>query len=297
MTRGAGSAQAFVDTAAVRRQFSAVAAGYAEAAHVEREIARRMFERLDYVTLVPQRIVDLGCGSGAAAGALRARYPQAEVLGIDSAEPMLRAAGRSRSVLARLLPFMKAGKIRHLCADAQALPLQAGSSQMVWSNLLLPWVDDPLAVFREVRRVLAPEGLFMFTALGPDTLRELRDAFADGRTRTQRFPDMHDLGDMLVEAGFADPVMDMEKLSVTYPSLDAMLAELRASGATCAMRDRPRGLTGKRLWQAMRERYPAQADGRLPVTLEIVYGHAWRGEAKKTADGASVVRFHNGRPK
>ena len=126
MNRDAGSAQTFVDTAAVRRQFSAAAAGYAEAAHIEREIARRMLERLDYVTLVPQRIVDLGCGSGAAASALRARYPQAEVIGIDSAEGMLRAARRSRSVLARLLPFMKAGRIRNLSADAQALPRASG---------------------------------------------------------------------------------------------------------------------------------------------------------------------------
>ena len=110
MTRGAGSAQAFVDTAAVRRQFSAAAAGYAEAGHVEREIARRMFERLDYVTLVPQRIVDLGCGSGAAAGALRARYPQAEVLGIDSAEPMLRAAGRRSSTASRFNAHLYATK-------------------------------------------------------------------------------------------------------------------------------------------------------------------------------------------
>jgi malonyl-CoA O-methyltransferase len=297
VNRDAGSSRAFVDTAAVRRQFSAISAGYGEAAHIEREIARRMFERLDYVTLVPERIVDLGCGSGAAGSALRARYPQAEVVGIDSAEGMLRAARRSRSVLARLLPFMKAGRIRHLCADAQALPLKAGSTQLVWSNLLLPWVDDPLAAFREAHRVLAPEGLLMFTSLGPDTLRELRGAFADGRARTQRFADMHDLGDMLIAAGFADPVMDMEVLTVTYPSLDALLTELRATGATCAMVDRPRGLAGRSLWNGMRARYPRSADGRVAATLEVVYGHAWRGQPKQTADGATIMRFHRERPR
>lgn len=296
MNRDAGSARLFVDTARVRRQFSAAAAGYADAAHIEREIARRMLERLDYVTLIPDRIVDLGCGSGAAASALRARYPKAEVIGVDSAEAMLRAARQSRSVLARLLPFMKAGRIRHLCADAQQLPLRSRSSQLVWSNLMLCWADDPLAVFREAQRVLEVEGLFMFTTLGPDTLKELRDAAGDGPARTQRFADMHDLGDMLVEAGFADPVMDMEVLTVTYPSLDALFAELRACGATCAMTDRRKSLEGKRRWQSLRDRYPRGADGRVPMTLEVVYGHAWRGQPKTTADGSAIIRFHRDRP-
>jgi malonyl-CoA O-methyltransferase len=290
VTPGSAAGSGFVDAAAVRRRFSALAPRYDETATIEREIGRRLLGRLDCVRLVPQRIVDLGCAAGAAAPALRARYPQAEVIGVDSSPAMLAAARRGRSVFSRLLPFMKAGRIRSLCADAAALPLRAASAQMVWSNLLLPWVDDPLPVFREARRVLAPQGLLLFATLGPDTLKELRAAFADGRAHTQRFPDMHDLGDQLVAAGLIDPVMEMEMLTVTYPSLDALFAELRAAGP-CAMRDRPRGLSGKGAWAAMRARYPRQADGRFPATLEIVYGHAWRGEAKQDADGRPVVRF------
>ena len=282
----------FVDARQVRRVFNRVAANYDAAAEIEREIGRRLLERLACVAITPAQIVDLGCGPATAAHALEARYPDARLIGIDSAEAMFRAARQGGRLSRLLLPFLRQRGPLRICADAAAVPLPASSSQFVWSNLLLPWVNDPLAVFREAHRILAVEGLFMFTTFGPDTLKELRASFVDGAVHTQRFIDMHDLGDMLVGCGFADPVMEMEIVTVTYPDLDALLRDLRASGATCAMADRRRGLTGARAWRQMRERYAALVrDGRLPATLEVVYGHAWKGAPRKAADGRSVVRL------
>lgn len=292
MTADAPRRGAFVDARQVRRAFSRAAAGYDAAAHIDREIGRRMLERLDYVNIAPQRIVDLGCGTGAASLALQERYPTAELLAIDSAEAMVRGTDRSGRALRWLLPFLRRKGAQRLCAEAEALPLATASSQFVWSNLMLPWVDDPLPALREMHRVLAVEGLLMFTTFGPDTLKELRAAFTDGGVHTQRFADMHDVGDMLVESGFADPVMDMEILTITYDSVDALCADLRASGATCAMADRRRGLTGRGAWQAMRAAYETlRRDGRLPATLEVVYGHAWKGQPRQTADGRAIVRL------
>lgn len=287
-----GAGRRFVDERRVRRRFNRVAATYDAAADIEREVGRRLLERLECVTIAPGRIVDLGCGPGTASDALGARYPDAQLLSIDSAEAMLAAARQRGRLRWLLLPFLRQRGPQRICADAAALPLPADSSQFVWSSLLLPWIDDPQAVFREVHRVLAVEGLFMFATFGPDTLKELRASFVDGAVHTQRFVDMHDLGDMLVGCGFADPVMEMEIVTVTYPDVDALLRDLRASGAGCAMADRRRGLTGRGAWQQMRERYAALArDGRLPATLEVVYGHAWKGAPRKTADGRSVIRL------
>jgi malonyl-CoA O-methyltransferase len=179
-----------------------------------------------------------------------------------------------------------------VAADALQLPLKAASAGLVWSNLLLHWLDDPLPALAEAHRILEVGGLLMFSTLGPDTLKELRSAFADGYAHTQRYIDMHDLGDMLVACGFADPVMDMEIVTLTYDSFDAMLAELRAAGATCAMRSRRHGLAGRHAWEAAKAAYEAlRADGKLPATFEVVYGHAWKAQSKKTPDGRSVIRF------
>jgi malonyl-CoA O-methyltransferase len=130
--------------------------------------------------------------------------------------------------------------------------------------------------------VLAPEGLLMFSTLGPDTLKELRAAAGDARVH--RFADMHDLGDWLVAAGFAAPVMDMETLTLAYRDAPALLADLRASGQTNARADRARGLAGKRLRAAF-----APLSNR--ATFEVVYGHAWKGVPRKSADGRSIVQF------
>lgn len=282
----------FVDTRQVRRNFSRAAAGYHDSAFLAREIDRRMLERLDYVRIDPRHVLDLGCASGASLHALRERYRAAQLIGCDFALPMLRVAQRERSFLSRVLPFLRAQKTALVAADAEALPFARGRFGLVWSNLLLHWLNEPRPAFREVFRTLEVRGLFMFSTFGPDTLRELREAFADGDAHTQRFTDMHDLGDMLIECGFSDPVMDMEVLTLTYASVDDLVRELRAAGDRCAMVGRRRGLAGRGVWQRVRDACAQRSqDGRLPVTFEVVYGHAWKGEPKKTEDGRAIVRF------
>lgn len=252
-----------------------------------------MQERLDYVTLEPKRIVDLGCSRGGSFSGLGARYPAAELIGVDLVPAMLtmEGPGVGRGWRRWLGLSRPSGSLR-LAADAARLPLPQASAGLIWSNLLLHWLDDPLPVFAETHRLLDVGGLIMFSTFGPDTLKELRAAFADGRDHTQRFIDMHDLGDMLVASGFADPVMDMEVITLTYTTLDGLFADLRGAGATCAMASRNRALSGRQSWAAARTAYEAlRREGRLPATFEVVYGHAWKTAPKKLADGRSIVRF------
>ncbi|WP_374341312.1 methyltransferase domain-containing protein [Azonexus sp.] len=286
-----GPAAGFVDRAQIGRRFSRIAAAYGRGDFLVREIDRRMQERLDYVRIEPTRILDLGCSRGGSLAGLGERYPQAELLGLDLAPAMLQGLTPQRAGWQRWLGLGQGGPLA-IAGDAAKLPLKGASTALVWSNLLLHWLDDPLPALAEAHRVLEVGGLLMFSTLGPDTLKELRAAFADGYAHTQRFIDMHDLGDMLVGCGFADPVMDMETLTLTYDDVDSMLGELRAAGSSCAMTARRRGLTGKGPWVEARAAYEAmRRDGKLPATFEIVYGHAWKAAPKQTADGRAIVRF------
>ncbi|NMG53107.1 methyltransferase domain-containing protein [Aromatoleum aromaticum] len=275
------------------RRFGRAAATYDEVAVLAREVARRMDERLDYIRIEPKRILDLGCGTGADFGALGKRYPKAMRIGADFALPMLDRARGERSLFVRLRSLGRSAPPSLVCADASALPFARASLSLVWSNLLLNWLADPLPALREMHRVLETDGLLMFSSLGPDTLKELRAALPDTHgTRVHRFIDMHDLGDALVAAGFSDPVMDMEVLTLTYANLDELLRDLRLSGSANASRARPRGLAGKSGWATARNALEAlRRDGRLPATFEIVQGHAWKAQPKTTDDGRAIVQF------
>lgn len=282
----------FVDRQQVGRRFSRVAATYGEGDFFVREVDRRMQERLDYVNLQPKRILDLGCSRGGSFSGLAARYPDADLIGLDISPAMLSAGRTPRANWQRWLGIGGNSDPLRLAADAANLPLASRSSAMVWSNLLLHWLDDPIPALAEAHRVLEVGGLLMFSSLGPDTLRELRSAFADGYAHTQRFADMHDLGDMLVGCGFADPVMDMEVVTLTYDDLDAMFADLRAAGSSCAMKARRHSLTGRNAWATARAAYEGmRREGRLPATFEVIYGHAWKAAPKQTPDGRAIVRF------
>jgi malonyl-CoA O-methyltransferase len=275
---------AAVDARLARRRFERAAASYAGASRLEAEIGARMLERLDYMKLSPRRILDAGSGPGRDGGPLAKRYPQAQVIALDFSRRMLR---QRRGVLSRLL----AGNEKHsLCANFERLPIAPAGVGMVWSNMALHWAADPLAALREFHRVMQTDGLLMFSTLGPDTLAELRQAA--GAARVHEFADMHDLGDMLVASGFAEPVMDMERLTLVYADGAALLADLRASGQTSARADRARGLAGRGFLAALHAGLAAQLrEGKLPVSFEVVYGHAWKAAPKRTADGRSVVRF------
>lgn len=275
---------AMIDARVARRRFARAAATYAAASRLEAEVGGRMLERLDYIRLAPRRILEAGCGPGRESAALLKRYPGAALFELDFALPMLR---RERSLLSRL--GMRPVALQ-VCGDLQRLPLADGSVDLTWSNMALHWTADPQAALRELARAAAPEGLLLFSTLGPDTLAELRAAAGGGRVH--RFADMHDVGDALVAAGFSAPVMDTERLTVTYAGGEALLADLRDSGQTFAAPGRSRGLAGRRFRGALGAALQARMRyGRLPVTFEVVYGHAWKGAPRKRADGRTIVQF------
>ncbi|OGS90462.1 MAG: malonyl-[acyl-carrier protein] O-methyltransferase BioC [Gallionellales bacterium GWA2_60_18] len=279
-----------IDKHEVRRAFSRAAADYDAAAVLQREVCARMLERLDYVKLQPARILDAGCGTGWGARQLAQRYPAARVVALDIAIGMLHAARSHAGWRQRW--FGGAGPVQ-LCGDIEALPLAADSVEMVWSNLALQWCNDLPAAFAGLHRVLKTEGMLMFSSFGPDTLKELRQAFhgVDGYNHLNRFADMHDVGDMLMQAGFAEPVMDMEYMTLTYDDVRGVLDDLKRIGAHNATAGRSQGLTGKAKWAHMLENYERlRRDGKLPATYEVVYGHAWKPQPRVAQDGAGIIR-------
>lgn len=266
----------------MREDFVRAAASYDEVAVLAREVSLRMTARLDLVKIAPTRVADIGCATGDGIRALQARYPQAFPLAIDYAPAMLAEVVRRASWRERL----RRRAPRCVAADVRALPLANGTLGLAWSNLMLHWLDEPLPAFGELHRVLETGGLLMFSALGPDTLKELRAA---GATTLRRFHDMHDLGDMLLAAGFADPVMEMERIELTYASPRGLLRDQRRLGVRDGLFG-PMGFReGRRVFRAWQSQ---KRGGRLPATFEIVYGHAWKAEPKASADGRAIIRFH-----
>ena len=279
-----------IDKKQVRRAFSRAATDYDAAAVLQREVCVRMLERLDYIKLRPAHLLDVGSGTGWGTRQLGERYPQAEITALDIALGMLRAARGTASWWQKLF---RGKRERFLCADVEALPLAAHSMEMVWSNLALQWCNDLPATFTELSRVIRTDGLLMFSTFGPDTLQELRTAFhdVDGYNHLNRFADMHDIGDMLVAAGFVDPVMEMEKLTLTYDGVKAVMQDLKRIGAHNATLGRAPGMLGKVKWAQIERNYETlRRDGKLPATFEIIYGHAWKPEPKKLMDGRAIIK-------
>jgi malonyl-CoA O-methyltransferase len=266
----------------VRRQFDHRAPHFGAHDALPREIERRLIERLDVIRTAPARIVDVGCGAGRGHALLRARCPDADWVGIDLSAAMLAQGVPARRWLDRLRA-RRAPLAARVCADAGALPLAAGCADLLLSNLMLHWHPAPHTLFPEFLRVLRLDGLLLFSCFGPDTLKEVRSAFARAlpQARALPFVDMHDFGDMLVASGFATPVMDVEVLTLTYASPRALLAELRALGGN-PRDDRPQGLPGSRQCRALLDVLGARrdGDGRIAVTVEVAYGHAWKPQPR-----------------
>ena len=275
----------------MRRSFERAAKTYDRNNVLQCEIGLRLVKHLDPIKLAPRRIVDLGCGTGMFLEPLAQRYPGAEIVGVDLARPMLERAARRTPAWRRWLGLRRP---RLACGDAERLPLATDCAQFVFSNLALQWCRPEL-VFAEAARVLEREGLFLFSTFGPDTLRELRAAFAaaDGFEHVNRFIDMHDLGDALVHAGFANPVMEMEVVTLEYSCVEQVARDLKAIGAHNSLPGRPPGLSGRGRWRTVIAEYDKlRRDGVLPATYEVIYGHAWNGAPRRAAGGPQVVDFH-----
>ena len=279
-----------IDKLEVRRAFSKAAGQYDAAAVLQREVCIRMLEKLDFIKLSPARVLDVGSGTGWGARQLGERYKNAEVIALDIAIGMLQTARGTSGWWHKLFAGTKQ---RLLCADAEALPLAAQSVDMAWSNLALQWCNDLPATFAGLHRILKTDGLLIFSTFGPDTLKELRAAFqgVDGYRHINRFADMHDVGDMLMAAGFADPVMEMETLTLTYDDVKSVMQDLRGIGAHNAMAGRAQGMMGKARWAHIVQNYETmRRDGRLPATFEVIYGHAWKVRPKNAADGSAIIQ-------
>jgi malonyl-CoA O-methyltransferase len=280
-----------LDKRRVRMAFGRAAASYDAAAVLQREVQERMLSRLDLVRRVPATILDAGCGTGLGMERLAQRYREARLLGLDIAPAMLRHARQRGSWWSR--GWQR--RCRYLCGDIEALPLAPGSIDLVWSNLALQWCNAMDVAFHEFHRVLRPDGLFMFSTFGPDTLMELRAAAGDeaAPTRVSRFFDMHDIGDALVRAGFTDPVLDVERYTLTYDDVRALMRDLKAIGAHNATAGRRRSLEGKSFVARLAAGYERfRTQGRLPATYEVVYGHAWKGQPRPAADAPRPITWH-----
>ena len=269
-----------LDAGHVRRAFGRAAAGYAAHAVLQHEVERRLLERLDYLQAPPLIALDVGCGPGNAVAAMRARWKSASVIGLDLALPMLQQVRQSW-----LRPVARVN------ADARALPLADASVDVLFSNLCIQWIDDVPALFAEFRRVLRPGAYLSISTFGPDTLHELRSAWAqaDDTPHVSGFADIGRIGDALLHAGFRDPVLDAEHFTMTYADAGQLMRELKAIGATNADASRLRGLTGPARWRRAVDAYEAfRIDGRLPATYEVIYAHAWApepGQPRRTGAG------------
>lgn len=259
-----------LDQTLQRRAYDRIAPSYDATDFFNAEVRARLSERLDLITLEPAVVLNLGSGTGAGTRELQALYPQALVIDLDWSEGMLAAGTHAAS---------------GICADSHRLPLADASVDLILSNMMLPDCADPMAVFSEARRVLRNPGLFMFSTLGPDTLREVRTAWSrvDDHPHVHVFADMHNVGDALVHAGFREPVMDVAAVTINYQNTRRLTEDLRAVAATNTAANRRRGLTTPRRWQSFVNELDGHrnAAGKIPVTMEVIIGQAWTGAPER----------------
>lgn len=285
------------DPRGLRRFRNRTADRFDDAAVLLNEVAGRMFARLEFVRLPPGPILDLACATGLWSTRLAERYPDADVFGLDISEALLgRARARAEAGRSWLSRFARL-PTRHVCAEFDRLPWRPGTFSMIWSNLAAQWFREPPAAWRQIGTLLRPGGLLAFSTFGPDTLRELQRAWrVTGRPpATLPFADMHDVGDALVSAGFAGPVMDVDILQLTYTGIDKMVCDVRDLGAQNVLSHRPRGLLSPRRWQQASDILVGEGtNATLTMTIEVIYGHAWWPEhgPKRTAEGLDVIRMH-----
>jgi malonyl-CoA O-methyltransferase len=268
-----------LDVTGVRTAFDRASASYEAAAVLQARVGDELLERLDFFKFEPEVVVDLGAGTGRVTGELKRLYKRATVIALDIAPGMLRESRKHFGLFRRF---------ERLCADVRRLPFADASVDVAVSNLMLQWCDDLDVAFAEIRRVLKPDGFFSFTTFGPDTLRELRAAWSivDDYTHINTFIDMHDVGDALGRAALTEPVLDVERVTLTYSDVLALMRDLKVIGAHNVTAGRSRGLTGRAKLRKMEAAYESlRQEGRIPATYEVVYGAAW-GSAGRRASSA-----------
>ena len=264
-----------LSTIEVRRRFDSAAGTFDNADYVHRTTCDGLLDRLDPVAIAGGLVVDLGSASGSSAAALAKRFRKGRVISVDVSRDMLRKGADRRSFLSR---------VREVQADAKQLPLAAQSADLVFANMLLPWLDSLDDCFAEVNRVLKKDAVFAFSSLGPDSMREFRYL-----GETCRFPDMHDVGDALVRAGLRDPVLDVDRLRITWSSIADLFDDLLACGAVAGT---PEDL------ESADSGFPNRDEaGQLAIELELVFGHAWGSGPRPDAgefrvDPGAIGRRH-----
>jgi malonyl-CoA O-methyltransferase len=267
----------------IRRAFDRAANSYDAAAVLQKEVCRRLLEKLDYIRLSPQLILDAGVGTGEAVTPLMQRYKKSRLVALDLSERMLAKALAHGSLMR---------KPELVCADIEQLPFCESSFDLVFSSLTLQWCNDLPATLGELLRVLKPGGLLMFASFGPQTLQELRACWQqiDDAVHVNQFTDMHDVGDELLRCGFADPVMEAETITVNYKAVDTLMADLRAIGANATAEGGRAGLTTPAVLSKLRQAYDHYRQGdQLPATYEVVYGHAWKADTRRERKDAVAV--------
>lgn len=271
---------------AIASAFSEAAPHYDDAALLQHEVGNRFIEQLPLFKIDPRQILDLGCGTGQISHALAGHYPKASITSLDIAEGMVKSTRKNTPTPS--FSLWNRPKHQFLVGDAESLPFADNSFELIASSLTFQWCNDLPQLFREIQRVLAPGGLLLFTTLGPDTLKELRASWraVDDSIHINSFADMHDVGDAMLSGSLGDPVVDMEQITITYEKAITLMRDLKTIGAHNMNPERNHGLTSPRKLSAVSAAYEQfrMADGMLPATYEVIYGHAWRGEPRKAAD-------------
>jgi malonyl-CoA O-methyltransferase len=282
-----------LDKKITRQHFERAAKTYDASAVLQREVAIRLAERLAYIKLEPKRAVDIGCGTGYITHDLLKRYPKTEIISLDLSLNMLQQTATVNQQGWKKWFNPQKNKPLAICADAESLPLQNQSVDLIASNLMLQWSNNLSETFAGFHAVLAPNGLLLFTTFGPDTLKEMRESWAnvDDQPHTSTFVDMHEVGDALLQAGFINPVTDMEVITMTYSSVRQLMKDIKNIGATNTHSGRSKGLMGKNKLQAFEQAYEQfkTPEGLYPASWEIIYGHAWVGEGFKVEGFDKVI--------
>jgi len=259
----------------IAASFSKAAANYERNAFLQKEVADRLLERLELMNSNPSTILDAGCGTGYCTRALKARFPKAKLFGVDLAQGMIEQANKRQKLFK---------KIDYQVADMEELSFASNTFDLVVSNLAILWMDNPDLALKELNRVLKPKGLIVFSTMGPDTLIELRESWRsiDQNVHVNQFIDMHLIGDAVHKTGFENTVMDRDVITLSYKTMSGLMRELKGVGAHNMNQARSKGLFGRARFEKLIKAYEEfrQEDGGLPVTCEVIYGHAWKREEK-----------------